>query len=112
MGKRDSGAWEMTVKQKNIYENLFRQAHKIFDFHHHHQGKRGTARYRDGVRAFCKHLAIHYQSKNFKNISEKHLKSFVEESIRAGVSPATIKTDLAAIRKLHSLLPKTRYKLS
>lgn len=112
MGKRDSGAWEMTVKQKNIYENLFRQAHKIFDWRHHHQGRRGNARYRDGVRAFAKHLAIHYGSKNFKNISDKHLQSFVTESRKAGVSPATIKTDLAAVRKLHSLLPKTRYKLA
>lgn len=109
MGKRD---WKLNEKEKNIFENLWRQAHKVFHWKTHHQGKRGTARYRDGVRAFCKHLAIHYQSKNFKNISEKHLKSFVEESIRAGVSPATIKTDLAAVRKLHSLLPKTRYKLS
>ncbi|WP_240378164.1 tyrosine-type recombinase/integrase [Bacillus piscicola] len=108
MGKRD---WNMTPKQQNIYENLWHQAHKIFDWRTHHQGKRGTARYRDGVRSFAKHLAINYGSKNFKNINEGHLRSFVKESQEAGVSAATIKTDLSAVRKLHAMLPKARHKL-
>lgn len=108
-GKRD---WPMTKKQQNIYQNLWNQVHSIFDWRTHHQGKRGNERYRDGLSAFCKHLAIHYRSKNFRNISNKHLASFVEASKKAGVSASTIKTDLAAIRKLHSLVPKTRYKLS
>lgn len=109
MGERN---WEMTSKQWNIYKNLWRQAHKIFDWKTHHQGRRGTERYREGVNAFCKHLAIHYRSKNFRNISDKHLASFVEASQKAGVSASTIKTDLAAIRKLHSMVPKTRYNLT
>lgn len=109
MGKRD---WEMTQRQQNIYKNLWQQAHKTFDWRTHHQGKRGTERYRNGVKAFSKHLAIEYGSKNFKNISDKHLESFIKASQEAGVSASTIKTDLAAIRKLHSLLPKARNKLS
>ena len=109
MGKRD---WEMTQRQQNVYNNLWQQAHKTFDWRTHHQGKRGTERYRNGVKAFCKHLAIQYSSKNFKNISDKHLESFVRASQEAGVSASTIKTDLSAIRKLHSMLPKTRNKLS
>lgn len=108
-GKRD---WKMTEKQQNIYENLWKQAHKIFDWRTHHQGKRGTERYREGVRAFCKHLAIKYCSKNFKNISDKHLISFVQASKETGISSSTLKTDLSGIRKLHSMLPKTRYKLT
>lgn len=102
----------MTQKQQNIYENLWAQAHKIFDWRTHHQGKRGTERYREGVSAFCKHLAIVYRSKNFRNISDKHLISFIKASQEAGISSSTIKTDLAAIRKLHSMVPKTRYKLT
>lgn len=109
MGKRD---WEMTPRQQNIYKNLLEQAHRIFDWRTHHQGKRGTERYRNGVKAFSKHLAIEYGSKNFKNISDKHLESFIKASQDAGVTASTIKTDLAAIRKLHNLLPKTRNKLS
>lgn len=102
----------MTKTQHNIYNNLWKQAHKFFDWRTHHQGKRGTARYRDGVRAFCKHLAIQYRSKNFRNISDKHLASFVEASQKAGISASTMKTDLSAIRKLHSMVPKTRYYLT
>src|SRR5699024_5200015 len=106
-GNRD---WTMTEKQHNIYKNLWEQAHKIFDWRYHHQANRGNERYRNGVRAFCKHLAIHYQSKNFKNINDKHLKSFVEESNKSNISSRALKTDLAAIRKLHSMLPKKRFK--
>lgn len=107
-GKRD---WIMTDKQQNIYENLWQQAHKIFDWRTHHQGHRGNERYRDGVRSFCKHLAVEYGSKNFKNISDKHLISFVEASNKSNISSSSaLKTDLAAIRKLHSMLPKKRYK--
>jgi integrase/recombinase XerD len=109
MGKRD---WPMTKKQENIYQNLWNQAQKIYDWRTHHQGKRGTERYREGVKAFCKHLAIVYGSKNFKNIRDEHLQSFIKASIESGVSPSTIKTDLSAMRKLHSLLPKKRYQLS
>lgn len=109
MGKRD---WEMDQRQQNIYNNLWQQAHKVFDWRTHHQGKRGTERYRNGVKAFCKHLALQYGSKNFKNISDKHLESFIKSSKEVGISASTIKTDLAAVRKLHSMLPKTRNLLS
>lgn len=106
-GSRD---WIMTEKQENIFENLWEQAHKVFDWRIHHQANRGNERYRNGVRAFCKHLAIHYQSKNFKNINDKHLKSFVEASNKSNISSRALKTDLAAIRKLHAMLPQKRYK--
>lgn len=108
MRKRD---WLMNDKQRKIFENLWRQTERIFDWRTHHQGKRGTERYREGVKAFCKHLAIHYRSKNFKNIRDQHLDSFIKESQKCGVGAATIKTDLSAIRKLHSLLPEKRYEL-
>lgn len=106
-GNRD---WIMTEKQQNIYKNLWEQAHKIFDWRTHHQARRGNERYRNGVSAFCKHLAIHYGSKNFKNINDKHLKSFVKASNESNISSRALKTDLAAIRKLHLMLPKKRFK--
>lgn len=110
MQKQGKRNWSMTNKQHNIYENLWQQAHTIFDWRTHHQGKRGHARYRDGVRAFCKHLAIEYGSKNFKNMNDKHLKSFVKASNDSGISSSALKTDLSAIRKLHVMLPKKRFK--
>lgn len=106
--KRD---WDMTPKQQRIAENLWKQVEKIFDFRNRSQGYRGLERYREGLRSFCKHLAIEYQSKNFRNISNKHLKSFIDVSKEAKVSPKTLKTDLSAIRKLHEKVEDTRYNL-
>lgn len=106
-GNRD---WTMNERQQNIYENLWNQAHKIFDWRTHHQANRGNERYRNGVRAFCKHLAINYGSQNFRNINDKHLKSFVDASNKSNISSMALKTDLSAIRKLHSMLPKKRFK--
>src|SRR5699024_1819268 len=106
-GDRD---WIMTEKQQNNYNNLWEQAHKIFDWRTHHQARRGNERYRNGVSAFCKHLAIHYGSKNFKNINDKHLKSFVKASNESNISSRALKIDLAAIRRLHLMLPKKRLK--
>ncbi|WJQ79819.1 tyrosine-type recombinase/integrase [Brevibacillus brevis] len=107
--KRD---WQLSDKQENIFKNLWSQVAKHFDFRTHNQGYRGTERYREGLRAFCKHLAIEYQSKNFRNISDKHLQSFIQASKADGMSPKSIKTELSAIRKLHTKIPDTRYQLS
>lgn len=104
--------WHMGQRQENIFNNLWSQAQKALDFRKTPQAGRGNERYREGVRSFCKHLAINYGSKNFKNISDKHLKSYVQESKRFGISDKTIKTDLSGIRKLHSLQPKTKYNLT
>ncbi len=104
--------WTLTEKEKKVYENLKKQAERLLHFKKHHQSKRGTARYRAGIYEFCKHLAIYYKSQNFRNISDKHLESFVIESVKAGISSAAIKTDLAAIRKLHSLVSNSRNMLT
>jgi len=109
MAKRD---WTMTAKQQHVFENLMTQVEKHLDYKKHHQGYRGTERYIEGVRSFAKHLAIHYQSKNFKNISDKHVKSFIQESQKSGIAPATLKTELSAIRKFHGIYPGTRNQLS
>lgn len=110
---RQKREWKLTDKQQRIYQNLWVQVEKIFDYRSNNgQGYRGKERYREGLRAFCKHLAMQYASKNFKNISDKHLQSFIGASAQAGVSPKTIKTDLAAIRKLHGKIEGTRFRLS
>ena len=104
--------WKLTAKEQAIFNNLWSQVVSIFNYTNHQQGYRGTERYRNGLRAFCKHLDIKYRSKNFRNLQDKHLISFIEESIAAGVDISTLKTDLSAIIKLHKLIPKTRYKLT
>lgn len=104
--------WKLTAKEQAIFNNLWSQVVSIFNYTNHQQGYRGTERYRNGLRAFCKHLDIKYRSKNFRNLQDKHLINFIEESIAAGVDISTLKTDLSAIIKLHKLIPKTRYKLT
>jgi integrase/recombinase XerD len=108
-GKRE---FSMTPKQENIYRNLWNQVEKHMSFKNRQQAARGLERYREGVRAFCKHLAVQYQLKNMNNIANKHVKSFIEESKRAGISTRTIKNDLSAIRKLHSRLDNAKNKIS
>lgn len=104
--------WKLTAKEQAFFNNLWNQIVAIFNYTNHQQGYRGTERYRNGLRAFCKHLAIKYRPQNFRNLQDNHLISFIEESIAAGVDISTLKTDLSAIRKLHKLIPKTRYQLS
>lgn len=104
--------WQLTVKQEKIYANLWRQVEKSFDFRQKDQGYRGKERYREGLRSFCKHLAIHYQSQNFKNIRDEHLRSYIEASKKVDINMKTLKTELSAIRKLHAKTENTRYTLS
>lgn len=104
--------WDMTPKEKGIFDNLWNQAIKLLDYRNHQQGYRGIERYRYGVKGFCKHLAIKYRCRNFRNLQDKHLISFIEESVNAGIDVTTLKTDLSSIRKIHDLTPRTRYKLS
>lgn len=108
MKKRD---WELNERQQGIYQNLKRQICKILEFKTHFQGRRGTERYQESLKTFAKHLAIFYGSQNFRNISRIHLESFIEESKKCGLKPATIKNDLSAIRMLHRKLGNARYKL-
>lgn len=107
--KRD---WKLTKKEEAIYNNLWHQTTKILDFKNHQQGYRGIERYQYGVKVFCMHLAKEYRSRNFRNLQDKHLESFIDVSLEAGIDVVTLKTDLSAIRKIHNLTPKTRYKLS
>jgi integrase/recombinase XerD len=103
--------WNLTEKQQNIYENLKKQIDKVFDFRRKQQGFRGLEKYRAECYEFAKHLAKNYSSKNFKNISDKHLHSFVEESKKFGIQ-SSLNTSLSAIRKLHKLTEGTRFELS
>jgi integrase/recombinase XerD len=52
--------WKLTAKEQDFFNNLWNQIVAIFNYTNHQQGYRGTERYRNGLRAFCKHLAIKY----------------------------------------------------
>lgn len=60
---------------------------------------------------FCRFLAGRYRLERLANISPKHIFAYVEFLQAGGKAPSTIKTDLAAIRFFHDLMPRSRYEL-
>jgi integrase/recombinase XerD len=86
--------WELTAKEQAIFNNLWNQVVAIFNYTNHQQGYREIEPYRNSLWAFCKHLAIHYRPKNFRNIQDKHHFSFIEDSVEAGVDVNNIKNRL------------------
>jgi integrase/recombinase XerD len=105
--------WNMTPKQERMLENLWRQVEKHFNFNSRAgQGYRGTERYLAGIRSVLSTAVCKFNLQNIRNLQDKHLRQHIQDSKEAGVSIATIKNELSAIRKLHSIIPNTRYELS
>lgn len=98
--------FEMTEKDEKMSKNLFQQAHKLLD--KRSQGG-GNAKYRSSARAFCNFIAKEFKLRNLRNISTKHLREFAEHRQRMGIKD--IKTELSAIRKMHSKIDNARYEL-
>ena len=102
----------MTIKSKNpgIYQTLIAQLDKAF--RHNRQGSfRTKKRYYEAMRRFCRFLADHYHLQKLANISGKHLVAYVLYLQEQGLSAATIKTELAAIRFFHDKTERTKYRL-
>lgn len=93
----------MTKRQQNLYKNLERQIDKTFKTNKR-QAKTGNERYKNSCKEFAKHLAKKYASQNFRNIRDKHIQSFVKERKDNQIDAKTIRNDLSAIRKLHSMI--------
>src|SRR5699024_4426153 len=98
--------FEMTDKDKRMADNLFQQVHKLLD--KRSQGG-GNAKYRSSGRAFVNFVATKYKLRNLRNISNKHLRTFAEHRQKQGI--VDVKTELSAIRKLHSKIDNARYQL-
>jgi site-specific recombinase XerC len=68
-------------------------------------------RYFEAFKRFCAFLAERYHLEKLKNIASKHLRAYVADMQERGLSAATIKTDLSAIRFWHSKIDGARNKL-
>lgn len=98
-------------RQDNMYKNLSNQISKISK--HNRQGSYKTReRYEQGVSRFCKFLADSFGIQKFANISDKHIKKYVEDMQARELSASTIKTDLAAIRFYHDKVDRPRNQLA
>lgn len=98
----------MNKAQENLYKELQKQIEIHMIKNNRRQAKDGKETYAKRCNAFAKHLAKNFGSRNFKNISDVHILSFVQER-KDKVEAKTLRNELSAIRKLHSLLPKKRY---
>ena len=93
-----------------MHSNLISQLDKLK--RHNRQGSIKTrGRYYEAMRRFCRFLAERYRLEKLSNIAPKHLHGYVKLLQDAGLSPATLKTDLSAIRFWHSKISNPRHKL-
>lgn len=92
------------------FENLTAQAERLY--RHCRQGSyRTRERYYEALKRFCRFLAEEYRLERLANMAPKHIYAYVEKMERAGKAPATIKTELSAIRFFHDRMDAPRYEL-
>lgn len=94
----------------NHYLNLMAQVDKLH--RHNRQGSFKTrARYYEAMQRFCRFLADVFRLERLANVAPKHIYAYVAHLQEEGKAASTIKTDLAAIRFFHDLLPNARYEI-
>ena len=98
------------MSTEKIYNNLKAQLDRLF--RHNRQGSYKTRqRYYEAMQRFCAFLAEEYRLEKLANIAPKHILAYAELMQRRGLSPSTIKTDLAAIRFWHDQMPGAKNSL-
>lgn len=100
--------FELNEKEQKMSDNLFQQANKLLD--KRDQGG-GNAKYRSAARSFCDFTSKEFKLRNLRNISNKHLRLFAEHRAKQKKTTGNIKTELSAIRKMHSKMENARYSL-
>ena len=98
------------MNNSGSYINLLAQLKKLT--RHNRQGSFKTReRYEESMKRFCRFLVDNYRLEKLGNIAPKHIHAYVEHMRQKELKPATIKTELAAIRFWHDKLPRPRFKL-
>lgn len=98
----------MDQKTKNIFNNLLAQINKISK--HARQGSYKTrVRYKAAVIRLISFLASEFRLVNWVNFQSKHLFAYVNFLKESGKSPATIKTDISAIKYYYDQTPGAKY---
>ena len=92
------------------YDNLLSQLNRLY--RHTRLGSYKTrARYYEATQRFCRFIADRFRLERLANVAPKHIYAYVQFLQDKGMSPATIKTDLAAIRFFHDMMDRPRYQL-
>lgn len=98
------------MNRESVYQNLVAQLDRLY--RHTRQGSYKTReRYYEAMKRLCRFLAEEYGVERLANLAPKHIEAYAAKLQREGKSPATIKTDLAAIRFFHDQMPNPRYEL-
>ena len=98
------------MNSSGSYINLLAQLKKLT--RHNRQGSFKTReRYEESMKRFCRFLAENYRLEKLDNIAPKHIHAYVTHMQQKELKPATIKTELAAIRFWHDKLPEPRFSL-
>ena len=87
---------EMDEREYNRFQNLEGQADKAYK--DKQKSYRTEAIYKDGMSEFCKYIATETKINNIENFKAKHVIGFVGEMQNKGLSPATQKNYMSAIR--------------
>lgn len=92
------------------FENLLVQLEKLH--RHNRQGSfRTRARYYEAMKRFCRFAAEQYRLERLANLAPKHIYAYADYLKASGKAASTIKTELAAIRFFHDMIPNPRYEL-
>lgn len=79
---------------------------------HNRQGSFQTkSRYYEAMKRFCLYLAMVWHLQKLSNIAPVHVSSYVVFMQENGYAPATIKTELSAIRFFHDKVDNPRYRI-
>jgi len=79
---------------------------------HNRQGSFQTRhRYYEAMKRFCLYLIVAFHLQKLRNISPKHVASYVVFLQETGKKASTIKTDLAAIRFFHDKMDNPKYRI-
>ena len=98
------------INNSGIYFTLIQQLEKLRK--HNRQGSIKTKeRYYQAMQRFCRYLSETWRLQKLANIAPKHIEAYAEHLKKNNKSPATIKTDLAAIRFFHDKISEPRHTL-
>lgn len=86
----------MDEREYNRFTNLQGQIEKVYK--DKQKSFRTERIYKDGVGEFCKYLAVETKINKIENFKAKHIIGFVQQMQQNGLSPATQKNYMSAIR--------------
>lgn len=92
----------VSKKAENLYSNLSSQIDRVH--RHNNMGSyKSRERNKNSMQRFAVHLSNNYGLQSLKNVSNKHIKSYVEE-MQGKYAPSTIKCELSGIRMYLDLI--------